>query len=190
MATKANKRYVKALRFAAKRHGAVRQARKGTDFPYVIHPIRVAEILHRFGYGDQVVIAGLLHDTVEDAGVSYRKLTKKFGKRVSKLVEKASEPDKSLPWRDRKEHTIERARREQDFDALAVVAADKLDNVRSLQETLRERGEKTWKIFNAGRKKQRWYYRAIAHTILDREPTNVLFQTLDEEVRALFPDEP
>src|SRR5947208_812461 len=137
MDTRANRRYLKALSFAVERHGAVHQARKGTVFPYVVHPIRVAEILDRFEYGEDVVVAGMLHDVVEDAGVTYAELTRRFGKRVSTLVEKASEPDKSLPWRARKEHTISRVSTESDNEALAVIAADKLDNIRSLAETLR-----------------------------------------------------
>ena len=52
----ANLRYLVALSFAVERHAAVRQSRKGTDFPYVVHPIRVAEILDRFGYGEEVVV--------------------------------------------------------------------------------------------------------------------------------------
>jgi Domain of unknown function (DUF6946)/HD domain len=186
----ANRRYLEAVSFAVDRHGAVRQARKGTDFPYVVHPIRVAEILDRFGYGEDVVMAGALHDTVEDASVTYAELTNEFGERISELVEKASESDKSLDWRTRKQHAIESAAAERDLEALAVVAADKLDNVRSLQETLRARGHgETWKIFNADRKCQHWYYRTLAQTLLEREPTNLLFRTLDAEVHALFPDE-
>jgi len=186
----ANPRYLEALSFAVERHAAVRQPRKGTDFPYAVHPIRVAEILDRFGYGEEVVIAGVLHDTVEDAGVSHAELTHEFGERVSELVKKASEPDKSVDWRARKQHTIARATTENNLDALALVAADKLDNVRSLQETLRARGEdETWKIFNADRRNQHWYYRTLAQTLLHRQPTNLLFRTLDAEVHALFPDE-
>ncbi len=189
MADKANPRYLKALVFAVERHG--NQARKGTDFPYIVHPIRVAEILDRFGLGEEVVVAGMLHDTVEDAGVGYDELTKTFGERVAELVEKASEPDKSLDWQPRKEHTIARARSEDDLEALALVAADKLDNVRSLRDTLRahDDAEKAWKNFNAGEDAQRWYYRTLAQAILDREPTNDLFQALDAEARALFPGE-
>jgi hypothetical protein len=190
MEKEANSRYLEALSFAVARHTAVRQARKGTQFPYVVHPIRVAEILDRYGYDEELVVAGLLHDTVEDAGVTFADLAESFGERVAALVESASEPDKTLDWRPRKQHTIERAAADLDSGALALVAADKLDNVRSLQETLRSRGEEeTWKIFNARRKDQHWYYRTIAQTLLDREPTNLLFRTLDAEVHALFPDE-
>src|SRR5207249_4065195 len=137
-------------------------------------------------YSEDVVIAGLLHDTVEDAGVTYGDLAEAFGDLVAVLVEKASEPDKSLDWQTRKEHSIERAAAESDHDALAIIAADKLDNLLSLKDTLRARGEeKTWSIFNAGWKDQHWYYRTLAQTLLDREPKNLLFRTLDVEVHAV-----
>lgn len=190
MEGRASHPYLEALAFAVERHGAARQSRKGTRFPYVVHPIRVAEILDRFRYGEDVVVAGMLHDVVEDAAVTPAELERVFGARVSILVEKASEPDKSLSWRERKEHTIARTASESDSDALAVVAADKLDNIRSLAETLRSRGGKeTWAMFNADRRSQRWYYRTLTEALLQNEPRNLLFRTLDAEVHCVFPDE-
>jgi hypothetical protein len=194
----ANERYVLAVEFAAARHGAVKQERKGTTFPYLVHPLRVGEILERFRfdskererYSEDVVIAGLLHDTVEDAGVTYDELEKKFGLTVVRLVRKASE-DKSLPsWKARKEASIEALLQETEPEALMVIAADKLDNVRSLAETLRARGaKKTWAIFNAGRADQHWYYRTLAKELLTKGPANLLFRTLDAEAHQVFPDD-
>lgn len=137
MTGKANPRFEEALAFAARAHGAVRQERKGTHFPYIAHPIRVAEILDRFERGEDVVVAGFLHDTMEDANVSEHELGAAFGTTVASLVTAVSEPDKSLPWRDRKEHTVEQLERESDPNVLVLVAADKLDNVRSIADTLR-----------------------------------------------------
>lgn len=54
------------MRARRRRHGLVEQARRGTQFPYVVHVIRVAEILERFRCGEDVVVAGFLHDKVED----------------------------------------------------------------------------------------------------------------------------
>jgi HD domain len=59
-----------ALAFAVDAHGRVEHTRKGTRFPYMIHPIRVAWILERHGYDDEIVAAGLLHDTIEDTDVT------------------------------------------------------------------------------------------------------------------------
>ena len=98
--------FEEALAFASRAHGAIRQARKGTSFPYVSHPIRVAEILTRFEYSDDVVVAGFLHDTIEDTNLSFDEISETFSPRIADLVRAASEPDKSLPWKIRKEHTI------------------------------------------------------------------------------------
>ena len=187
--TAANSRYEAALAFAARAHAVKHQPRKGTAFPYVAHPIRVAEILERFGYGEDVIIAGFLHDTVEDAGMTADEIEATFGARVAYLVTAASEPDKTLSWRRRKEQTLAHLRDERDSDARALVAADKLDNVRALTETLREVGEKkTWKLFNADKKDQHWYYRRVPQILLAHEPDNRLFRTLDYETQTLFPD--
>jgi (p)ppGpp synthase/HD superfamily hydrolase len=178
-----------AVRFAVDAHGRVRQARKGTAFPYVIHPLRVGEILYRHGADEDVVRAGLLHDTIEDARVSAQELAERFGPRVADLVLGVSEPDKSAPWRVRKEHTIASVRTAPD-DVLHVLAADKVDNVRSIKESLAERGDETWAIFNAGEDDQRWYYRELTHAFLERDADDELFKTLQVEVETVFPTEP
>ena len=189
MAGKANPRFQEALAFAVQAHAAVNQERKGTDFPYVSHPIRVAEILDRFDCDEDAVVAGFLHDTIEDANVKADEISVAFGPRVAALVTAASEPDKSLEWKPRKQHTLGHLEQEQDPDVLALVAADKLDNIRSIADTLRHLGEKqTWALFNATRSDQHWYYRRIAEILLDKTPKSRLFRTLDFETQNVFPD--
>lgn len=190
MVGSANPRYEDALAFAARAHAAAHQSRKGTSFPYVSHPVRVAEILDRFGYGEDVVVAGFLHDATEDAAVEPAEIERLFGARVAELVAGASEADKALPWQERKEATLAKLEREEDVDVRALVAADKLDNVRSIADTLRQHGEQqTWALFNAGKREQHWYHRVVAATLLRREPNSRLFRTLDFETQSLFPDE-
>jgi Domain of unknown function (DUF6946)/HD domain len=189
MAGTANPRFEEALLFAARAHGAVKQERKGTDFPYIAHPIRVAEILDRFDCDEDAIVAGFLHDTIEDANVTADEIGAAFGPRIASLVTSVSEPDKSLPWKTRKEHTIARIQQETDPDVLALAAADKLDNVRSITDALRHLGqEKTWALFNAEKSDQHWYYRSIAEALLRHDPESRLFRTLDFEAQTLFPD--
>src|SRR5438045_3493044 len=106
MAGKANPRFEKALAFAAKAHAAVNQERKGTGFPYIAHPIRVAEILDRFDCGEDAVVAGFLHDTIEDANIRADEISATFSPRIAALVAAVSESDKTLSWKTRKEQTI------------------------------------------------------------------------------------
>jgi hypothetical protein len=97
----ANPKYLRAVDYAVRAHGAVRQARKASTFPYVIHPIRVGDLLDRFGYPQYVVVAGVLHDLVEDTEVTAAEIAASFGRRVATLVEAASEPSKLAPWSER-----------------------------------------------------------------------------------------
>ena len=107
MADKANPRFQEALAFAVQAHAAVNQERKGTDFPYVSHSIRVAEILDRFECDEDVVVAGFLHDTIEDANVKADEISVAFGPRVAALVTAASETDKSLELSHGNQRTLQ-----------------------------------------------------------------------------------
>ena len=96
----------KAKEFAIKAHkGQVRKNEK--DKPMIMHPISVAELLEEYGYDDNVVAAGYLHDVVEDTKYTIEDIEKEFGKDIASLVMGASERDKSLSWEERKQHTID-----------------------------------------------------------------------------------
>ncbi len=189
MSEPSNPRYDEALAFAAQAHSAVRQSRKGTAFPYVVHPIRVADILDKYGLGEDVVVAGFLHDTIEDTDVTAVEVETFFGPRVRQLVESVSEPDKRAPWKQRKQLTIDHLVAEDDLDVLSLTAADKLDNVRSTSDMLLRFPEpQVWGHFSAPQSEQRWYYHSIAAVLLRKDPSSNLFRELDRETRELFPD--
>ncbi len=175
-----------ALEFAVQAHGSVDHRRKGTRFPYLIHPIRVGWILERHGYDDELVAAGLLHDTLEDTDATAEEIAERFGERVAGYVEAAT-ADKTLGWRPTREATVAKIAT-LDAEVLPLLAADKVDNVRSIRDTLVERGEeKTWELFNSDRSDNEWYYRSLADAFLARDPELPLFQTLAREVDAVFP---
>lgn len=90
----------KALEFAIEAHKG--QLRKGDGKPYIVHPVNVAMILTKLNLPDQVIAAGLLHDTVEDTNTSIKDIEVNFGSMVAKVVDDLTEKDKSLPWKVRK----------------------------------------------------------------------------------------
>ena len=92
-----------AIIFAAKAHEG--QRRKGTDIPYITHPFEVAQILMEAGCDETLIIAGLLHDPLEDTEVTAAEIEEQFGPEVLALVDSDSE-DKSLSWEDRKKPQI------------------------------------------------------------------------------------
>ncbi|MGD0360478.1 MAG: HD domain-containing protein [Bryobacteraceae bacterium] len=120
-----------AARFAAERHAT--QRRKGrTAEPYVNHLLEVAELLARTAdqLDTNLIVAALLHDAIEDVGVSREEIAARFGEDVAALVAEVTD-DKSLPKETRKALQVENAPRKSPR-AQALGAADKIANVRSI----------------------------------------------------------
>jgi (p)ppGpp synthase/HD superfamily hydrolase len=153
-----------AIEVAAKAHQD--QFRKGTDIPYITHPLAVGIILAKSGCSDEVIAAGILHDTLEDTKLTLEEIIDKFGDTVAGIVEGASEPDKSLPWEERKQHTIDFVK-EAPQDVKFVVLADKLHNIKSIAADYRRIGEKVWERFNEVKGKQEWYYQGLVRAMHD-----------------------
>ncbi|HEY6305875.1 MAG TPA: HD domain-containing protein [Candidatus Angelobacter sp.] len=125
------RRILTAARFAAEKHAG--QKRKGlAKEPYVNHLIEVAELIAASSetLDTNLVIAGLLHDTVEDTGVTARDLEERFGSDVTSLVLEATD-DKSLPKETRKALQIETAPQKSPR-AQTLKLADKISNLRSI----------------------------------------------------------
>jgi GTP pyrophosphokinase len=178
-------RFLRAFSFAAEKHAG--QMRKASTIPYVAHLMGVASLVLEFGGDEDMVIAALLHDVVEDCGGApmLREVQRKFGSRVAKIVDGCtdSDVDPKPPWRERKETYI-RHLKTADAETRLVSAADKLNNVRSILSDYREVGESIWARFNGGREGTLWYYRALLQEFLRRKP-NRLIRELELAVREL-----
>lgn len=187
----------RALAFAARAHRD--QLRKGTEeladdldqyigtgVPYIMHPAAVGMLLLEHGEGDDVVIAGILHDVLEDTDANAELVEQEFGPKVAELVAAESEPEKSLPWRERKQYTIDHLERAE-LDVKVIAAADKLHNVQSIQLDLADLGPSMWDRFNAPYEDQRWYYREICKTLGANGDTHPLFDKLKQTVETVFP---
>ncbi len=125
---------LKAIDFAADKHRA--QRRKSAEgVPYINHPISVARILAEVGGVDneEVLIAAILHDTLEDTETTREELDAAFGSVVRQLVDEVSD-DKCLPKAERKRLQIDHAHALSPGAAL-IKLADKIANVRDLSQT-------------------------------------------------------
>ena len=151
-----------ACEVAAKAHEG--HPRKGKDVPYIAHPMAVAILLSRAGVSEDVIVAALLHDTVEDTGMTLNEIEKLFGLEVAGIVAGCSEPDKSRPWEERKEHTHEDLKTAAEGVWL-VSCADKLQNVRNMALDYSEQGDTLWGRFRRGKEKQVWYYQGLVDSL-------------------------
>ena len=124
---------LKAIEFASRKHSAQRRKDKDAS-PYINHPIAVTHLLADTGGVTDLVtlMAGVLHDTIEDTKTTPEELEAQFGRTVRKVVEEVTD-DKSLEKADRKQrqidHTPNLSKR-----AKAIKLADKIANVQDVTD--------------------------------------------------------
>ncbi|WP_394730605.1 HD domain-containing protein [Altererythrobacter sp. GH1-8] len=124
-------RIIGAASFAAEKHRKQRR-KDAAATPYINHPLEVAQILTEAGVEDSdVLIAAILHDTIEDTETTPEELTAVFGERVCSLVLEVTD-DKSLPKAERKRLQVLNAPKKS-ADAKLIKIADKIANIRDLK---------------------------------------------------------
>jgi len=167
-------RFLRAFLFAAEKHAG--QTRKASSIPYIAHLMGVASLVLEAGGDEDLAIAALLHDVVEDCGGApmLKEVRRRFGPRVAKVVDGCTDAyiDPKPPWRERKENYIRRLNNEGP-DTRLVSAADKLNNVRSILSDYRALGESMWSRFNGGRDGTLWYYRTLRDRFLQYKPNRI-----------------
>lgn len=146
---------LKAIRFATQVH--LGQTRKGKDVPYITHPLGVGLLLSRVTADENTIIAGILHDTIEDCkpygSITTETLTREFNAEVAILVNHVTEQDKTLPWEERKKLANEHIPY-MSQQALLIKAADVLYNITDKLEDYRIHGEKIFLFYNAPKERQ------------------------------------
>ena len=159
-------RYDAALTLAARAHRD--QLRKGTDIPYIAHPVHVSLILIRHGFDEDLAVAGLLHDVVEDTEVPMEQLAATFGDEVARLVKAVSETKSvdgaDLPWEQRKAEKLAHLRTGVP-DVAALKAADAIHNARAIVSDFGQVGPAVWTRFKRGADQTAWYYQEILEAV-------------------------
>jgi (p)ppGpp synthase/HD superfamily hydrolase len=176
---------MRAFQFAAEKHAG--QKRKASTIPYIAHLMGVASLVLEAGGDEDLTIAALLHDVVEDCGgaAMLKEVRRRFGKRVAEIVDGCTDAYSvpKPPWRGRKESYMRRLKKES-ADTRLVSAADKLNNVRSILSDFRALGDSVWSRFNGGREGTLWYYRTLRDEFLRRNQ-NRITRDFDLAVREL-----
>lgn len=177
----------KAKLFAIKAHkGKMRKSEP--DKPMIIHPLSVGILLEEYGFDDNVVAAGYLHDVVEDTKYTLTDIQKEFGSDLANLVCGASEPDKAWSWEKRKQHTIDETKK-LPLRNKAVICADKIHNLEDMYNTFQKNGKRDFSAFNRGEEKQRWYYESIYQSLIYNENADLpIFQRLHTSILKVFRD--
>lgn len=196
-ATVLTDRFDKALLYATHVHGG--QVRKGTPIPYIAHLLAVSATVLEYDGCEDMAIAGLLHDAVEDQGGEPRlaDIRNRFGDRVADIVRSCSDTvantsagQQKEDWNTRKKRYVEHLSLV-DEDTLLVSLSDKIHNARSILRDLRKPkiGKTVWDRFKSSRADTLWYYRELAtafqRRLKDRSARLQLANELGEIVDVL-----
>ncbi len=169
-----SERYDAALVFASQAYR--NQTRKNGNVPYITHPLRVSAATLEYGATEDVAIAALLHDVVEDCGgmTIGERVRQEFGDDVLRMILDVSDstsedPEHKLPWRERKERYLARMRVVRD-DSLLIASCDKIDNAASLARLLDASNDRNavFSRFRGGRDGTIWYYKTFLETVKAR----------------------
>ena len=179
-------RIAHALALAIEAHDG--QKRKGTEIPYIAHPMGVASIALDHGADEDQAMAALLHDAVEDGGQHYAKIIRdQFGDRVADIVDGCTDgvPDTNgikEAWLPRKERYIAHLKTSSD-DVLLVSGSDKLHNARAIVEDILNIGPSVFDRVTATQAQTIWYYESLAE-IFSKRGTPIA-KSLADTVRRL-----
>ena len=152
----------RAIRTAMRLHeGDTRKT--DPNLPYMTHLIHVAFILQGHGFGDDVVAAGLLHDTLEDTEYTVEDATADFGDEIAAMVLAVTE-EKHWRWEQRKERYL-RVIESASPEVKAICAADKIHNLSSIIDAYIESGDAIWKKFSRGRERTLAFYERALESV-------------------------
>ncbi len=148
------------------------QTRKGEPtIPYIVHPVTVALILSRYTGDEDTIIAGLLHDVLEDTPLGEDAILREFGAKVLGMVKDVTEPDlPGLSWETRKARylrQLERAPR----GSLLVASADKIANLISMISSHAAQGDTLWDRFSMPPARKLAFYRQVHDMVRGAWPT-------------------
>lgn len=175
-----------AIQFAIHTHEM--QNRKGKDIPYITHPLTVGLILARAGAGEETIVAGILHDTIEDSvsghSVTIETLRERFGENVAVLVDSVTEPAKELPWQERKHAALARVATFSHQSDL-VKSADVISNDWELLEDYRIGGDSIFERFNVSKEQRLQHQFQMIEALLQKWPESPLAKDLEHLATAL-----
>lgn len=167
------------------------KTRKGNGAAAVFHSLEAGAIASSLTNDSEIIAAVLLHDVIEDAGITANDLREQFGERVTSLVLSETENKRvdippCLSWRLRKEEAIDTLKRTDDAGVKILFLSDKLSNLRSVAAGLDRVGTQYWQKFNQkDPEMHHWYYREIANALSVLEETPE-WKEYDRLIKTVF----
>lgn len=175
-----------ALQIAAVAHAG--QKRRGSELPYLIHPVGVMMIASQFTTDEDTLCACLLHDVLEDGDPNVygeAEMLRDFGPEVTEAVKSISKDESLGSWRERNLDYLKRLEQSNSRMAMVVCLADKLHNLGATLDDYEAVGDELWDRFHANKHNVLWWYRSVLELLQRTMPNTKLVDELAEKVEKL-----
>lgn len=174
----------KAIHFAVDAHAGTERRNKG--YPYIIHCFEAMSIAATMTNDKDILAAAVLHDTIEDTGVTLEDLRREFGDKVAYIVD-VDTVSSDNGWIEEKKLAMDKIRNAT-RDAKIAALGDKLSNMRGIARDFKVKGDELWDMFHApgGKPDHIWHYQGLKEALNELEDTEAYkeFARLVDEVFA------
>jgi (p)ppGpp synthase/HD superfamily hydrolase len=178
-----------ALRISARAHEQQQHHRKGTDIPYIMHPFATMLIASNATSDEDVLIACLLHDVLEDVDshiYSQQQMQTDFGDAVLAIVKDVTKDSSAKDWHERSKKYLKHLQAGASDKAVIVSAADKIHNLISVNIDYETHGDELWDRFKTKNSQdQLWWYVSILDVITKRHAPQELVKSLTQQLNIL-----
>ena len=175
-----------ALRVSARAHR--NQKRRGSDTPYIVHPYGVMYIASQYTSDEDVLVACLLHDIIEDVPNEYtqEQMKHQFGQRVVDLVLGVTKDQNLSEWKASCDDYLERLEHSAPPESSIIAVADKIHNIMSILNDYEKMGDDIWNIFSADKKSQKWWFESTRKVAQQRIPDNEILDLYDDYLKKII----
>jgi len=169
----------KAIRISARAHQ--KQNRKGSNTPYIVHPFAVMCLASKYTDDENVLIACLLHDVIEDVPEEYdqQSMLEDFGQEIVDIVIGVTKQLNMGDWKATCEAYLTNLESNAPVESAIVSVADKIHNIMSILEDYQTQGETIWDIFSADKYSQLWWFKSTREVAGKMIPDNKILELFD-----------
>lgn len=174
-----------ALRISARAHR--KQIRRGSNTPYIIHPFGVMFIASQYTDDEDVLVACLLHDIIEDVPKEYSKeqMEKDFGERVVRLVLGVTKDSSIHDWKASCDAYLYNLEHLAPAESAIIAVADKIHNIMSIITDYEKLGDDVWNLFSCDKQSQKWWFKSTYEVAEKRIPNNKILEYFDQYIEKI-----
>lgn len=175
-----------AIFFMVKANKGLKMRSENIDKSF--HAMVVYNMIRDITSTEDVLVAALLHDIINDTEYGYEEIEEKFGTLVADIVSELSEDKSIAKWLERKKEFVRRMKNTDDLNVINIMVADKLQILLSYYKSFIKLGDKVWKNTGGNKDENRWYYREIYNLAVKKGAHNKLLTRYKEILKVYFGD--